>query len=213
MVKQNIDPKCTINTGFDAQTIQQLNDGIDRAIQKNTEIGDIRNEPVFVLCQYFKGIVKDDTPVGLLEPYLKIWYKKCQVIQDEYDDYEEVFLLFADVWENKRVKYAKKATFEIAKQRAENQTEIRPEIAWCDKPNLIKLDNVCYELQKLQGDKPFFISQYDAGKLMGKCDRTGRNALDYLTGKTIRLVKRGIPGKGIANSYRYINTEKLKSVE
>lgn len=203
MPKQDKNTNPARKAVFEPQIVEHLNNCIDRAIQEHIEVAKIGNEPVFVLCQYFKGVVKDDTPVDSLESFLQNWYKKYIAIQNEYE-YEEVFLLFADIWKNKRAKHAKTANFEIAVQRAEKQTGVRSEIAWCDKPHIIKLDNICYELQILQGTKPFFISQYQAGKIIGKSPVMGRYALDYLTGKTIEKVTTGDPLKRLANSYHYI---------
>lgn len=190
---------------FDEPTEAALIEAVDRAIGDNVEIGDIGNEPIFGFCQHLKGMLSPaDNPSELLEPFVQLFYDNHEELQEFYD-FMEVMLMFEDIWENDKVKYPKKAFFKIALLRADKQTTIRPEIAWCNDPAIRRLDNVCFELQKLRKEKPIWISQYQAGGVIGKPDRIGRYALDKLERKNnLKRHETGNFKDRLANSYFYI---------
>lgn len=190
---------------FDEPTETALIKVVQQAIDDNVEIGDIGNEPIFGVCQYFKGILPPaDNPSDLFEPFVRLFYDNHEILQDCYD-FMEVMLMFEDIWENDKIKYPKMDYFKIALLRADKQTTIRPETAWCKDPVIRRLDNVCFELQKLRKEESFWISQYQAGEVIGKDGRMGRYALDKLERKkNLERHKTGNFKDGTANSYFYI---------
>jgi len=167
----------------------------------------IGNEAVFRLCQGLKGVAQDGTSAADMEPYFRLWIKTYR--QDLPDDDFTLWLQFTELWDGGKIKFPKRDTFNTALARASDpQGELRPELG--NMPDEIKrLGAVCYELQKLAGDRPFFISGGQAGQIMGKSEDTGRLALKYLARKKIiELKQRGHSGR--ATEYQYIAANPLQ---
>jgi hypothetical protein len=167
----------------------------------------IGNEAVFSLCQRLKGIAQNGIPAADMEPYLKLWLKTYR--QDLTDDDFTLWLQFTELWDGDKIKFPKRDTFNTALARASDpQGELRPELG--NMPGEIRrLGAVCYELQKLAGNRPFFISGGQAGQVIGKSEDTGRLALKYLIRhKIIELKQRGHSKR--ATEYLYIAANPLQ---
>lgn len=190
---------------FDSETENAIEMAIQQAIEDKTEIGDIGNEPVFRLCQYLSGIISQkDHPADTLKPIVHDFYQKHPELHDYYDFFE-IMLMFSHIWDNEKVKNPKMAYLKIAIMRADKDTENRPESAWIDNERMRRLDNVCFHMQKLTGENPFWISQYQAGEIIGRSDTLGREYLDGLEMKgNLLRHKTGNYGNRKANEYFYI---------
>lgn len=190
---------------------------IERAIQKaipvdDEQIGYIGNEPVFLLCQYLKGVdMPDGTTFADLKPFFRQWYElSIGMLFDEYGDplsFTEAWAQFIEAWP--KVKYPKSAYLEQAKERAKNRKEPLPELAEFD-GDYQYLGVVCYELQQIMRDRPFWLSTYDAGEILGKSQKVGHRAMKMLSAEGIlELVKVG--DRHNASEYRYIGKTTCQS--
>ena len=180
---------------------------VKRAIPKGpNDFGIIGNEPVFRLCQYLKGIVPEGTVSDELHGVILQWWENSKqiLITNGFDDFTTVWIMFVDLWDTPgKIKFPKRDSFRTAKGRAEMRTENRPELSPLQDEKLVDLAHVCYELQQLNGEEPFFLSGKDAGTVIGKCQKRGRLALKYLQSRSIIVkVKDGHTGKSA--EYRYI---------
>ena len=190
---------------FDVATEAEIEHAIEITIDENVEIGDIGNEPVFRFCQYLKPIIPPaENPADTLEPFVKEFFDQHEGLRGHYKFFE-VMLIFDDIWDNDKVKHPKMVYSKIALVRADKQTAIRPEAQWCKDSPLLRLDNYCYQLQKLWGKHPIFVSQYQAGKIMGIDARIARRAIDKIERmKNLKRHKKRHPSERLANEYFYI---------
>jgi len=185
---------------------------IERAIEKaKDEIEDfdgedyIGNRGVFILCQYLKGIdMPDAITFTNLKPYVRRWYELSgSLLVDECGaplTFTEAWAQFVEVWP--KIKYPKSAYLEQAKERAGKRTEPLAELAEFDEAHQY-LGAVCYELQQITGGEPFWLSTYDAGRILGKSQRVGHRALQMFMAEGI-LERTKIGHTNIASEYRYI---------
>lgn len=181
---------------------------IENAIPVDSEqVSHIGNEPIFVFSQYLKGVVPEGTPSEELEDYFQQWYdlSSDKLIDEDFDciEYDDAWLFFMDVWDNKKVRFAKGNALNIAWARALHRTEDRPEMHWCRNKRLQDLAHVCYELQQLSQTDDFFISGDKAGKVMERCEKKGRAGLHVLISKGI-IIKTKQGGGNRANHYKCI---------
>jgi hypothetical protein len=72
-------------------------------------------------------------------------------------------------------------------------------------PNIKRLVAVCYQLQVLSGEDPFFLSVRDAARILGTRDlMKATNSLNGLVRDgVLRLVAKGQPGGKRATRFRY----------
>lgn len=206
--------------GKDFSGSSEIAEVIDKCVPAGADdFGHIGNEPVFSLCQYLKGIVPEGTVSDELHGVVSQWWDKSKSILMDHgiEDFTTVWIQFTDLWDTPgKIKHPKRDSFRTARGRAEVRLSDRPELSSLRDKKLIHLGHVCYELQWLNGDGPFFISGKDAGSVMGMCDKSGRLALKYLQRQLIiEKVKDGHTGRSA--EYRYIgqaqNEERGKMAE
>lgn len=179
---------------------------IERAIGKSIddfrEIGDIGNEPVFGLCQYLVGVVPRGTDSDSLHGPVMLWYERVEPKLDGYD-FDDVWLMFCDIWDGGKVKYPKTEALQRAIVQAAAREQDRPELAVLKTEKEKIVAHLCYELQLIQGVEPFFLSGGDAGALIGKGQGMGSIILQkFCRMKILRLIKKG--HTGLASEYLYI---------
>lgn len=177
---------------------------VKKALSENVETDYVGNEPLFRLAQYFRGIVNPKKVSSeCLEPFVEQFYDHHEGLQACYD-FQDVMLLFEDIWDKDKVKHPKRDTLGIAVENAIRQTAIRPESQWKMSPKLHLVDNVCYELQKIQDKEPFHLSQYGAAQIAGVSDKMGRCYLDKLERMgNIKRITTGSVANRLANTYFY----------
>lgn len=187
-------------------------DALEQAIQKAIEETKLKfeepdfigNRPVFILCQYLKGTVMPDTATfAELKPFVERWYELSKGFLFGEDgeplSFTEVWAQFIEAWD--KVRHPKGNALESAKLRAEKATYQILELDWCDDQNILYLASVCYELSRPDGI--FFLSGYDAGEILGRTQKTGREVLKMFGfEKIIECIKKG--HTGIASEYKYI---------
>lgn len=168
----------------------------------------IENRPAFILWQYIGGI---EVPEGFelkdYRPIVKKWYGISQEIlvdqHGEIPSFTEVWSLFEDVVLNNRVKHFKINAFELAKQRSRNRKTPLPEAVENDYDQAYQyLLAVCYELQNIAGDEPFFITGEQAGNILGRSQPVGHAALKMFVNHGI-LERVKIGHTGVSSEYRY----------
>ena len=179
----------------------------------------VGNRAVFILCQYLQGVVDVEkvTPEEL-DLYVRQWYDLCEELlvdeDGEFLSYIEIWAQFIDIWQNGRVKFPKIDHLAIALEKAKKYTMPRPEVAHLNCPKTQLIAHTCYELQELRKDGTFFISQEDAGRIIGKKQKQGRLIMNLLLNEgVIALIEKG--RTGLASTYTYItnpNSTKVRKL-
>lgn len=168
----------------------------------------VGNRAVFILCQYLEPIVdRESISVEELDFCVRQWYDLCNGLLVDQDEeplsYTEIWAQFIDIWENKRVRFPKIDHLTLALARAKQYEKPRPEVAHLDSPKIQLVAHTGYELQQLRSDNQFFLSQEDAGKIIGKGQREGRLILNLLLSEGIlSLIEKG--RTGFASTYSYV---------
>ncbi len=168
----------------------------------------VGNRAVFILCQYLQGVVDTENITAEdLDLSVRQWYDLCDglLVDDDGEplSYIEIWAQFIDVWENERVKFPKIDHLALALERAKKYVKPRPEVAHLDCPKTQLIAHTCYELQQLRGDNQFFISQEDAGRIIGKGQKQGRLIINLLLSEGV-LVLNEKGRTGLASTYSYI---------
>lgn len=190
---------------FDEATKAALEQAVLHAVPVDDEqVGHIGNEPVFLLCQYLKGV---DLPMSAgikgLKPFVRRWY---ELSKDKLIDQEGYPMTFGQIWAQvvevwEKVKHPKRNALEIAKIRAGKARYKVPELNGCDDEKMLYLARVCYELSLPDG--AFFISGYEAGDILGKDQKTGRAVLKMFQSEgVIRCTKIG--NRHDVSEYEYV---------
>jgi hypothetical protein len=168
----------------------------------------VGNRAVFILCQYLQGVVDTEKiTADTLDLYVRRWYDLCDGLlvdgNGEPLSYIEVWAQFIDVWQNGRVKFAKIDHLALALERAKTYEKPRPEVAHLNDRKIQLIGHTCYELQQLRGDNQFFLSQDDAGRIIGKGQKEGRLMLNLLmTEGVLARIEKG--RTGAASTYTYV---------
>ena len=168
----------------------------------------VGNRAVFILCQYLQGVVNaEKITAEQLDLFVRQWYDLCD--GSLVDDggmplsYTEIWAQFIDIWENERVKFPKIDHLATALERARQYEQPRPEVAHLDCKRTQLIAHTCYELQQLRQDNQFFISQEDAGNIIGKGQKEGRLIMNLLLSEGVLvLVEKG--RTGVASTYSYV---------
>jgi hypothetical protein len=196
-----------------ADVEQAIQKAIAEAELKRNEPDFIGNRPAFILCQYLHGInLPEEITFSDLRPFVEQWYDLAEELFDEEPlSFMEVWTQFTEAWP--KVKYPKSQKLNDAKERAKRHTEPLPELAEMDDAYQY-LGMVCWELQQAERDDPFFLSSYDAGKILGKGQKAGLHTMrNFVIDGILDLVEIGTPGPhGRATKYRYLGNGEPKSM-
>lgn len=171
----------------------------------------IGNRPVFILCQYLKGVeMSNSTTLIELKPFAKQWY---ELLKDQLEDENGDGLTFAQAWAQivevwDKVKHPKGDALDAAKARANRATYKIPELDWCDDEKIQCLARICYELS--QPDGTFFLSGYDAAEILGKDQKTGRAALKMFEFEKLTVCTK-VGNRHRASEYKYIGKPVLQT--
>jgi hypothetical protein len=193
-----------------------LKEALERAVQETRDFDDIDyigNRPLFICAQHMQGVISQKTPFDTIEPWFEKFFEQADgLLVDENEEplsYYQALALFREVWP--KVKFPKGDAFEIALDRARQYKTVRPEISWCDDKKIQQLVHTAYELKQLRGDERFTMSGYQAGRIMGQSQPTGRALLMWLVDiGMFKVLERGrFPDK--ATLYEYIGRPKIKT--
>ena len=168
-----------------------------------------RNRQVFELARALKAVpALADAPADTLEPYVRRWHSlgvKKGVIGTE--PFEETRIDFLLAWPKVMFpKGAKPMTklFEAAKRVPLPEAAMRYEA-----DGLRLLVALCRELQRVSGDKPFYLACRTAGGLLGVKHVTAWRWLVLLThDKIVEEVEKGDRLRRRASRYRYLADNK-----
>ena len=168
----------------------------------------VGNRAVFILCQYLRGVVNTEKiKAEELDLYVRQWYDLCDGLLVDNDgeplSYIEIWAQFIDIWQNERVKFPKIDHLALALERARQYSKPRPEVAHLNCPKTQLIAHTCYELQQLRGDNQFFISQEDAGRIIGKGQKEGRLIMNLFMSEGV-LVLNEKGRTGLASTYSYV---------
>jgi hypothetical protein len=147
-------------------TSEELAAGIDEAITRTlpTDTGQ-RDHCIFTFCQWLKAIPElQNKTAAQLKPIAQKWHAKAYPIIGT-KAFEVTWQDFVYAW--KRVKYPKGVLLEPAVQRAREDTHNPPEAADYEDPRTQLLLRVCWQLQQVHGDEPFYLSVRKAGEVIG----------------------------------------------
>ena len=158
-----------------------------KATQPKTE--GQRNKAIFQFCRWLKAIPSiKHLAAGKLRPVVEEWHRQAlNVIGTKA--FTETWSEFLYGWP--RVKYAKGAGgLEIAVQNAlEAEYSLPDEARYEDVPDIQLLIRVCFELQEIQGDEPFWISCKDAGGILGVSHTQANKYLNLLVHDEVPILE------------------------
>lgn len=125
-----------------------------------------RNFLIFQFCRELKGCSEfEKYKAGQLKPLVKRWYEQALPIIGT-KSFDETWADFCYGWP--RVKYPKGSeVLKIAVKNAMNGKTILEAENNYETPEIKLLVRICYELQKLQQNEPFWLSEKDGAKILG----------------------------------------------
>jgi len=164
----------------------------------------IGNKEIFTLCQYIQGMLPEIDSHEDLKAIVERWYERYElVLEDKEGDllsFVYVWSEFLDLWP--KIEYPKHDTLYKAIKQAIDSPVPEEVKHWHDE-NYKMLASVCRELQRLRGAEPFFLSSYDAGKILGKSQPAAFKALKMFVAEgLLKVIKKG--DRNHANYYQYL---------
>jgi len=165
-------------------------------------------DPIFRFARALKAFeitVDARLPEKELPTAFAIWWSLAKDTLPPETNRDECFFLFMDAYEKAKTPLGANV-IQTALARVE-KTPLPPEARKYESPKIQRLVHLCYELQSLVGDNPFFLSVRDAARAIG-C--TGyQNAGVFLNGLVrdgiLDPVERGKPGGHRASRFRYVS--------
>jgi len=149
--------------------------------RKNYEIG---NEDLFTFAREIAlaltrmGEDHYAVSITVLREYFDLWYTNSNCVCNvkvEYDDDEELFAYFLDQYEKIDIK-----RFSSAFDKAMENINDFPIEADGERSRKRIVISLCYHLQIIAGDKPFFLSGKKAGEIVGRSSVWGGSRLKEL---------------------------------
>lgn len=164
------------------------------------------NLAAFILARHILGIVPVNSTVDI-RAFAKEFYKQSEGVIDGCGE-EIVFDDFITQLENAmdKVKYPVGREMEFLLERVA-KVSIPDDLATIEDGDAQLIARVCRLLQQDAGNKPFHLSQTNAGKLIGKQRAAGGRKLATLERKGfIQLERKGFPG---VSSYYKCSTNRV----
>ncbi len=137
------------------------------------------------------------------------WWRTAQAQKILPDDasFDEYALLFEDTFPRARVPLGENA-LDTASKRAENAPMPEAAKQFSD-PKMQKLVGVCFQLQKLAGSSPFFLSVRSCAKIYGTTRPETASAIlnGFLRRGILKLHKKGVRGGNLASRFWFGDTK------
>ena len=183
-----------------------IKDDVENAIVKTlpTKPGE-RNRCVFKFARALKAIpALANADASVLIPILRKWHRRAlSVIRTKA--FEETELDFYFAWQNAIFPLCENM-LRLVLERAK-QTDPPPEAERYEQREMRVLVAFCREMQRIAGDRPFFLGCRDAHKLLKVSYKTANRWLLLMERHKLLLVtKRGSPESRKANRYRYLGS-------
>ena len=181
-----------------------LKEKVDNAIKKTLPKKEgYRNFLIFQFCRWLKGMEEfEQLPARALKDIIREWHRQALPYIGT-KPFDETWANFTYGWP--RVKYPKKGDgmLKLATQRAMNPKNKLAVESQYDAPETQLLIRVCYELQLIQKDEPFWISCYDAGGIIGLSHTEANKRIQMLVAdEVIRVIEKNTAKR--ATRFRYI---------
>jgi hypothetical protein len=161
-----------------------------------------RHRQVFEFARRLKAVPSlADQPGKLLRKYVEEWHRRAfSAISTK--PFEETWIDFLKAWENVRCPYGDGIlTTAFEKACRDGLPELTNDY---DQPEVLLLAGLCRELQRGAGDRPFFLSCRDAGRLLGVTHTRANRWLFLLAqDEVIEEVEKGTNDGRLASRYRY----------
>jgi len=165
------------------------------------------SDPAFIFARALKAF-EVTTSRTLSRPDLDgafaLWWTQAQPTLPAGTDREESRLLFLDAFAKVRAPLGSNPLAE-AIRRADADPAPKEAARYPGSPRLQHLVAVCFHLQRLSGDCPFFLGARDAARVMGTLNpHLGLAALNgFVADGILTLVQKGAPGGRKASRYRF----------
>jgi uncharacterized CHY-type Zn-finger protein len=186
-------------------TSEELLARIDEAITKTlpTDTGQ-RDRCIFTFCQWLKAIPElRERTAAQLKPVVKQWHARAYPVIGT-KAFEVTWQDFVYAWA--RVKWPKGILLGPAVQKAHEDTQNPPEAADYEDPRTRLLVRVCWQLQQVHGDQPFYLSLRTAGELLGLSHTEASKRLEMLMADGILAIASAHTNI-FATRYRYIGRQ------
>ena len=142
-------------------------------------------------------------PPKELQCAFALWWNTAQPLLPTGADYDEYRFDFENSFSKARAPWGSNPLAE-AIRRADSSRGI-PYTENYSSPRIKRIIGVCFHLQALSGDNPFFLSVRDAARIAGITDI--KTASSYLAGLVrdgvLVEVEKGAPGERRASRYRF----------
>ena len=109
------------------------------------------------------------------------------------------------------MKWPKGVLLDIAVKRASQSTRTPPEAEHYEDPRNQLLVRICWQLQQLHGDEPFYLAQRTAGELIGVSHTEARKRIEMLMADGVLVMARAHTNLR-ARRFRYIDTSTHKKI-
>ncbi len=169
-------------------------------------------DPVFKFARAVKAFelfVDRRLPKKELPAAFNIWWSAAQTTLPPDTDRDECMFLFMDAYDKAKTPLGSNV-IQNALDRVKSSPP-PPEANRYESPKLKTLVHLCYELQKLAGDSPFFLSVRDAARAIGLSAKSLHAVSAFLRGLhrdgIIEPVEIGKSGGHRATRYRYVATQ------
>ena len=169
-------------------------------------------DPVFKFARAVKAFeltVDARLPEKELPGAFNVWWSLAESTLPPDTDRDECMFLFMDAYDKAKTPLGANV-IQNALERVKSSSP-PPEANRYESPKLKTLVHLCYELQKLAGDSPFFLSVRDAARAIGLSAKSIHGVSAFMHGLhrdgIIKPVEIGKPGGRRATRYRYVTAQ------
>jgi hypothetical protein len=168
--------------------------------------GGFHANSIFVFCRALKAFEvtnKVKLPAQELEGAFAQWWNSAQPLLPDAPDFDEYRFEFQRIFAKTRTLLGSNPLAEAI--RMAESAPLPPQAKPYQSPRIKRLIAVCFHLQSMAGNAPFFLSVRDAAKIVGvKKPETGASFLNGLVSDGIlAIVQKGKPDGNRATRYRF----------
>jgi hypothetical protein len=169
--------------------------------------GGFTSNSIFTLCRALKAFEATNGHTltkAEQDSAFSLWWNTAKPLLPRDAEFDEYRFEFERTFEKTRTPLGANPLFQAIEQA--DSRPLPPEAARYGSPKIKRLVAVCFQLQRLAGNAPFFIGARGAAIVLGtKKPETGLTTLDGLVRDGIlTVVRKGESGGKLATRYRYI---------